>query len=359
MVNPEAKYIILNGEETSPETIAERLTNATLSEWERELYLFLNDWFSDSDFVVAHSSGSTGEPKPIKLSKSVMRKSAERTIQYFGLQKNDRLLLCLPCRYIAGKMMVVRAIVGQMILVAVDPATDFGFLEHKIFDFGAMVPNQVFKLLEQPSGADKLQHICNLLVGGSAISADMEAQIHSLPNRVVITYGMTETASHIAIRELSGKLKSAFYHCLPGITVSLNEADCLQIHHPEFNEPLQTNDMAELQSDRVFRILGRIDSVIISGGIKYSPEALEKKLENIIAGRFVISSVADEKLGEKMVLVIEGKPQATGPLEQKINECLATFERPKMICFLEHFPLTISGKIMRKELKQLIKNLNE
>lgn len=352
-------YITLNGKVITNETITEKLTNQNLLEWEKELYSFLSEWFSDSDFVVVQTSGSTGEPKPIELPKLVMQKSAERTIQYFGLQKNDKLLLSLPCRYIAGKMMVVRAIVGQMNLITVDPATDFDFLEHETFSFGAMVPNQVFKLLEQPSGVEKLQNISNLLIGGSAITSAMEAQVSQLQNRTVITYGMTETASHIAIRELSGDRKSEFYHCLPGITVSTNAAGCLQIHHPEFNELLQTNDMAELISATTFRILGRADSVIISGGIKYSPETLETKLENLISGKFVISSLPDEKLGEKLVLVVEGKPQATELLEQKIIERLAAFERPKAICFVEHFPLTISGKIMRKELKQLIRNSNE
>jgi O-succinylbenzoic acid--CoA ligase len=349
-------HIILNGKTVTPEVIVEQLRNSDLPDWKKELYLFLNEWFSDSDFVLAQTSGSTGEPKPIELPKTVMQKSAERTIEYFGLQKNDRLLLSLPCRYIAGKMMVVRAIVGQMNLIAVDPTTDFDFLEQEEFDFGAMVPNQVFKLLEQPSGIEKLQNIRNLLIGGSGISSAMEAQIRPLSSRVVITYGMTETASHIAIRELSGPRKSDFYCCLPGISVSLSETDCLQIHLPEFTEPLQTNDLAELQSDTSFRILGRADSVIISGGIKYSPEALEKKLEPVINGRFVISSVPDEKLGEKLVLVIEGKPIENMVLEQRINALLTPFERPKVICFLEHFPTTISGKIMRKELKQLIQN---
>jgi O-succinylbenzoic acid--CoA ligase len=352
-------HIILNNEAVTLETITKQLQNPNLQEWEKELYLFLNEWFSDSDFVLAQTSGSTGEPRPIELPKLVMQKSAERTIQYFELQKNDRLLLSLPCRYIAGKMMVVRAIVGQMNLITVDPATDFDFLEHETFSFGAMVPNQVFKLLEQPSGVKKLQNISNLLIGGSAISSAMEAQVRQLTNRIVVTYGMTETASHIAIRELSGDRKSEFYHCLSGITVSTNDGGCLQINHPEFNEPLRTNDIAELQSKTAFRILGRADSVIISGGIKYSPEALEKKLENLISGQFVISSVPDEKLGEKLALVIEGKPQNTVRLEQKISEHLTPFERPKVICFLEHFPLTISGKIIRKELKQLIGNLNE
>jgi len=347
-------HIILNNQKITPEVIAARLSNPDLPDWEKELYQFLNEWFSDSDFVLAQTSGSTGEPKPIELPKLVMRKSAERTIEYFGLQKNNRLLLSLPCRYIAGKMMVVRTIVGQMNLITVDPSTDFDFLEQENFDFGAMVPNQVFNLLEQPSGIAKLQNIRNLLVGGSAISSVLEAQIGQLSNRVVSTYGMTETASHIAIRELSGNRKSDFYRCLPGISVSLSKTDCLQIHLPEFTKPLQTNDLAELQSNTMFRILGRADSVIISGGIKYSPEVIEKKLESVISERFIISSVPDEKLGEKLALFIEGKPYETLFLEQKINSLLTAFERPKVICFLEHFPITISGKIIRKELKQLI-----
>jgi len=354
-LKPATSHIILNNQKITPEVIAEQISKPDLPEWEKELYLFLNEWFSDSDFILAQTSGSTGEPKPIELPKSVMQKSAERTIEYFGLQKNDRFLLSLPCRYIAGKMMVVRAIVGQMNLITVDPATDFDFLEHEIFGFGAMVPNQVFKLLGQPSEIEKLQNIRNLLVGGSAISSALESQISQLTSRVVITYGMTETASHIAIRELSGIRKSDFYRCLPGVSVSLGETDCLQIHHPEFVEPIQTNDLAELQSDTSFRILGRADSVIISGGIKYSPESLEKKLEPIINERFVISSFPDKKLGEKLVLVIEGKPFVTKHLEEKIKELFTTFERPKVIYFLEHFPTTISGKIKRKDVKQLIR----
>jgi len=349
------QHIILNDQIVTPEVVAGQLQKPDLQEWEKELYLFLNEWFSDSDFVLAQTSGSTGDPKPIELPKLVMQKSAERTIEYFGLQKNNRLLLSLPCRYIAGKMMVVRAIVGQMNLITVNPATDFYFLEHEKFDFGAMVPNQVFKLSEQPSGKEKLQNIRNLLVGGSAISTVLESQISQLSSRVVITYGMTETASHIAIRELSGNQRSDFYHCLPGISVSLGENDCLQIHHPEFTEPIQTNDLAELQSTVSFRILGRVDSVIISGGIKYSPESLEKKLESIISRRFVISSVPDEKLGEQLILIIEGKSFDTHILKQKIALILTPYESPKSIWFIDLFPETNSGKIIRSDIKKMLR----
>lgn len=352
-------FMLVNGEKVSSDQVVERLNNPALSDWERELFLFLNEWFSDSTYILAQTSGSTGEPKPIELAKSVMRKSAERTIEYFKLQKTDKLLLSLPCRYIAGKMMVVRAIVGQMNLVAVDPSTDFGFLSDETYDFGALVPNQVVKILEQPSGAQKLQNIRNLLIGGSAVSADLERQIEPLNNRIVSTYGMTETASHIAIRELSGPPKSDFYHCLPGISVSLQENDCLQIHLPELDELLKTNDLAELQSDNVFRILGRADSVIISGGVKYSPEAIEKKLERFIAEPFAISSVPDVKLGEKIVLALESPPYLIADLEERIGSVLPAFERPRTIFFLEQFPLTESGKIKRKELKMLIQNQSQ
>ncbi len=353
-----AAQIILNNRQISaakiPQLTAEKLVNPAVPEWEKELFLFLDEWFSDSDFILAQTSGSTGEPKQIELPKEVLRKSAERTIGYFGLKINDRLLLSLSCRYIAGKMMVVRAIAGQMNLIAVDPGSDFDFLQHETFDFGAMVPNQVFKLLGQASGKEKLQNIRNLLVGGSAISGTLEKQIIPLSSRAVSTYGMTETASHIAIRELSGNRISAFYHCLPGISVSLNESGCLQIHLPDFQEALQTNDLAELESDRSFRITGRADSVINSGGVKYSPEVLEKKLESFIQRRFVISSLPDEKLGEKILLVIEGKSFDTQILEQKLIGLLSTWERPKTICFIDYFPQTSSGKVLRHELKDLI-----
>lgn len=351
--------VILNGQRFSPEEIRNRIaeidSNLFTPEWEKDLYLFLNEWFSGQDFVLAQTSGSTGDPKPIKLPKSVMIRSAERTIEYFGLQAGNQLLLSLPCRYIAGKMMVVRAIVGQINLTTVDPATDFGFLQTESFDFGAMVPNQLFKLLEQSSGKLKVQNIRNLLVGGSAISTAMEEKIGLLPSRVVSTYGMTETASHIAIRELSGTRKSEWYGCLPGISVSLNENDCLQVHLPEFGEPLPTNDLAELQSDTTFRILGRADSVIISGGIKYSPETLERKLGGLINRRLVISSVADEKLGERLVLVLEGASFDTNSLKLQLAEVLTSYECPKFVFFIDRFPETSSGKIIRKEVKEWLR----
>jgi len=350
--------INLNNQIVSSEEIARICMQESyldsLPEWEKYLYLFLNEWFDDSEFISVRTSGSTGEPKLIELSKSFMLTSAKRTIGYFGLKKDDRILLSLSCRYIAGKMMVVRAIAGQMNLMAVDPADSFDFLQNDSFDFGAMVPNQVFKILEQDSGKEKLQNIRNLLVGGSAISAELERQISQFTNRIVSTYGMTETSSNIAIRELSGSRISEYYHCLEGIRVELGVNDCLRIQVSDMDKPIQTNDLAVLQSEKSFRILGRSDSMIISGGIKYSPETIEKKLEGLINQRFVISSIPDEKLGEKLVLVIEGQSYSTESIFISMFKILNPFEQPKMIFFLDHFPENGLGKVMRSTVKDAI-----
>ena len=359
-MNNESIIIRING---NPYTQAElnvliagKLSVDSLQEWEKEFYSFLKEWFSLSPTIKAQTSGSTGEPSTIELPRQVMEASARRTIEYFNLKEGNYALLSLPCRFIAGKMMVVRAIVGKMDIVTVDPSLTSELLSDKHFNLGAIVPNQVLKLLESNSGIQKIENIRNLLIGGSSIPVSLEAKVRTLKNLVVSTYGMTETASHIAIRYLTGEKRSDIYHCLPEIEVDLNEMDCLKVHVPG-QGILQTKDIAELISPTTFRILGRADDVIISGGIKYWPEMIEKKLEEFITGRFIFSSLPDEKLGEKLVLVMEGKPFAMEELQHKITEFLTPFEHPREIYFLKQFPETENGKIKRNEIKQQIRDL--
>jgi len=333
--------------------ISEKLADDHLPDWQTEFYAFLKEWFSTSNTISAQTSGSTGSPQQIHLPKDVMEQSALRTIEYFQLKEGNRLLLSLPCRFIAGKMMVVRAIVGKMNLVTIDPSLESDILLNHTFDLGAMVPNQVYKLMESLQGKEKLENIRHLLIGGSSIQANLEEQLIGLKNHVVSTYGMTETASHIAIRGLSGQFRSEVYECLPGITVALDELDCLQIQVPG-HEAFHTKDMAEVLSPTSFKILGRADDVIISGGIKYFPENIEKKLDKVFVQRFVISSLPDDQLVEKLVLVIEGEMVDTDILQKKIIPLLLPFERPKEIYFVPIFPETKNGKIKRKEIKKMI-----
>lgn len=311
--------------------------------WQKEFYDFLNEWYSENDFILVQTSGSTGNPKTIQLKKDFVAESAKRTIAFFGLKENDKVLHCLPSKYIAGKLMVVRAILGRLDLYLIDPSEDFNLLEKNHFKFAALVPIQVQKLfLQRKLNLDKL------LIGGDAIPIQLESKLQKLKTACYSSYGMTETATHIALRKINGKEASSYYHCLGDIRVDLSEDECLQILMPE-EEVLQTTDIAELKNDRTFKILGRSDNVIISGGVKYNPEKIERILEKIIKVPFIVSSLPHEKLGKQLILLIECAPDKA--LQQKIEEyCrdqLTQYERPRQIKFVAKLSKTTTGKIIR------------
>lgn len=351
-MNQHHRIFILNEVFTMDEiaTVAATKLHQNLTDWEFEFYSFVREWFNENDFVEVKTSGSTGLPKTIRLSKLMMQKSALRTILYFGLEQNAQLLLSLSCRYIAGKMMVVRAFTGNMNLTIVDPSTNFDFLDKEEFDFGALVPLQVGNVLQSENGATKLENIKNLLVGGSAVPSSLEQQIRTLKSNVVSSYGMTETASHVAIRGISAINYSENYHCLQGVSIRKNQNECLEIFVEGFADWLLTTDLVELISDSEFKIIGRADHAIISGGLKFHPEKLEKKLENHIRQPFIISSEPDEKLGQKLILIIECdfSKEKEDELKNVIIPLLPIYERPRKIVFVGRLPRNESGKIVRK-----------
>ena len=246
---------------------------------------FLELWNDDkSPRMLVHTSGSTGKPKPLWVEKHRMEASARATCQYLGLKAGDTALLCMSLDYIAGKMMVVRSLVANLKLIVVEPdGHPLKDLETDI-DFAAMVPLQVYNSLQVPAERERLMRIKHLIIGGSAIDEVMEQELKAFPNAVWSTYGMTETLSHIALRRLNGQAASEWYTPLPGVEVSLNDKDCLVINAPHVcKERLGTNDRATIKrlkknseedalqcSDGqkvVFRILGRLDNVLVSGGI--------------------------------------------------------------------------------------------
>ena len=363
------KHIRLNGRDV---VISELLKS---SKEKSDLIDFLKEWYSTESFIEVRTSGSTGTPKTIQLEKEFIAASALRTIRFFQLKKGDRVLHCLPIKYIAGKLMIVRALIGELDLHTVEPETDFTFLQTEKFKFAAMVPAQVNKILSAES--DWFQNLDQLLIGGSAIPVNMEKQLQNVSTACYSSYAMTETATHIALRKINGTDSDNFYHCLDDIQVQLSIENCLQILMPGLPEkPLQTTDLAELKDEKTFRILGRKDNVIISGGIKYSPEQLEKKLENFIEIPFQVSSLPHESLGEQLVLVVESLPLSppkegsfslsdTNKLEKTdiVNQLksickryLEKYEQPRQIIFIQHFPKTENDKINRNQLREMIKN---
>lgn len=366
------EHIILNGVKTSiVEFIEDSHNNSELKD-------FLKAWYSPKNYIEVKTSGSTGKPKNIRLEKEFVAASAQRTIQFFQLKKGDRVLHCLPEKYIAGKLMIIRSLIGELDLHIVEPETNFSFLQTEKFKFAAMVPAQVSKIIRsEPSPGAWFKNLEQLLIGGSEIPFELEKQLKNVSTSCYSSYAMTETATHIALRKINRPNASEFYHCLEDIHVQLSEEGCLQIFmHGLKEHPLQTNDLAELKDKKTFRILGRNDNVIISGGIKYSPEQIEKKLEPFIEIPFLISSLPHESLSEQIVLVLESLPltppkegsfslyyinniedsEIVNQLKSICNQHLEKYEQPRQILFVQHFPETENHKPDRKQLQQNLKN---
>ena len=338
---------------------------------------FLAEWFDDSNTLKVHTSGSTGQPKELWVEKRKMMNSAILTISFLKLHQGDSAMLCMPLQYIAGKMVVVRSLVAGLNLIPIPPCV------HPMQNietppvFSAMIPMQVFNSLQVPSERKLLMQIQHLIIGGGAIDDALGKALQEFPHAVWSTYGMTETLSHIALRRLNGPDASPYYTPFPSVKLSLSTDDTLIIDAPLVtDETLVTNDVAELLPDGRFRILGRKDNIINSGGIKIQTEIVEEILRPIIPTNFAITSVPDPKFGEAMILLITtgndhfpskktassliGEQSLSLPennlfseLEEMIFGILPKYQRPKHILQIESIPLTGSGKIDRAACRKL------
>ena len=285
------------------------------------------------------------------VEKRRMMNSARITCDFLGLKPGDTALLCMSLDYIAGKMMVVRSIERNLKLITVEPS-GHPLTEDSKYDLVAMVPMQVYNSLQVPEEKERLMQIKHLIIGGGAIDETMEEELRDFPNAVWSTYGMTETLSHIALRRLNGKEASEWYEPFPSVKVRLNEEGCLVIDAPEVcEETLVTNDIAEIEaSGRRFRILGRKDNVICSGGIKIQTEEVERTLKPYLDAPYMISKRPDPKFGEIVVLLTEGD---ISDAREACERILPKYQQPKDYLRVDRIPLTETGKPARKEAEKL------
>ena len=347
---------------------------------------FLSEWNNDSDRVLVHTSGSTGKPKPMMVEKKRMLNSARITCDFLGLKPGHSALLCMSLDYIAGKMVVVRSIERHLHLISVSPSghplKDINLKDaneknaNGEITFAAMVPMQVYNTLQVPEERERLTHVRHLIIGGGAIDASLEKELRSLPGNIAIwsTYGMTETLSHIALRRINGAEASEWYQPFDSVKISQTDEGCLVIDAPLVcAETLVTNDIVEIEPyiynkvekhDKVeklrFRIKGRKDNVICSGGIKIQIEEVEALLKPHLEKPFMIAKKKDEKFGEIAVLLTEDedlkKVEATirRLLSGKSDDSNKSSESkshkywiPREFRYVEHLPLTETGKPKR------------
>ena len=320
---------------------------------------FLEEWNNSSPYIHVQTSGSTGVPKPMLVEKRRMLNSARITCDFLGLHEGDTALLCMSLDYIAGKMMVVRAIERGLKLIVQEPSghpmamtqrgnwgtaprvrslrsTSGTVPSVSPINFAAMVPMQVYNSLQVPEERERLMQIKNLIIGGGAIDDALSAELKTFPNAVWSTYGMTETLSHIALRRLSGPEASEFYTPFPSVRVSLSDEGCLAIDAPEVcQEPLVTNDI-----------------IICSGGLKIQAEEVERQLRPFMREPYIISKRPDAKFGEIVVLLTEGSVDEAREVCQRV---LPKYHQPRAYIHLDHIPLTETGKPARKQAESLVK----
>lgn len=323
----------------------------------RDLFLFLADWFDDAPMLNVQTSGSTGAPKVLTVRKEQMMQSARLTCEFLGLRAGDTALLCMPLQYIAGKMVVIRALVAGLNLILRTPSG------HPLADvdvplrFAAMVPLQVYNTLQVPQERERLCRTEILIIGGGAIDRELEQELSGFPGEIYSTYGMTETLSHIALRRLNGAQASSHYHPFSSVKISLSPEATLVIEAPLVcDEKLTTHDVAQIYEDGTFTIIGRKDNTINTGGIKVQAEQVESKLQPFIAVPFAVTSVPDVRLGEAIVLLLE-PTDYMAQIENKITEVLSKYECPKQVLQVARIPRTETGKIARAACKQIAKEL--
>ena len=324
-----------------------------LPEFAQEAFSFCKDWLAGKDRFVQATSGSTGTPKLLEINRKQLEASATATGTFFSVNSEFKLLCCLNPAYIAGKMMLVRALVWDCEITLVEPSATPLTTQEEPVDLVAMVPLQAETSLSSPSSFKKLKAIQTVLIGGAPLSDSLHTALSKEGIAAWQTFGMTETVSHIALAPIrTGEL---IYEALPGVEIGVSENQCLWIQSPmSGSEKIQTNDVIELRSKNTFVWLGRVDFVVNSGGIKLFPEQLEQKINAWMTERYPGVSYfffgeADERLGERLVLYVEGEASKfhLEVLDEGLKKILGKYEVPKKINLLPRFTYTETGKINR------------
>jgi O-succinylbenzoic acid--CoA ligase len=311
--------------------------------WEQQHLDFIEDWIKDDAFIAVQTSGSSGTPSRWNASKEAMRASALRTAEFFDCYEGSTALLVLPSSFIAGKMMLVRAMTLGWNLTALEPTSEPMRHLRESYEFAAFTPMQLASASHDD--LESLSRFGAVILGGAAVSSELRGKLAAVSGSFYETYGMAETLSHVALRKMEVEEKP--FVALSGVYFSTDDRGCLEIDASYLAEQkIQTNDVVELINNTSFYYRGRYDRMINSGGIKLFAEVIERKLSELIEVPYAISSETDAVLGEKVVLYIEGE---FGSSEQHLHTAMANvlerYEVPKSIYVVERLERTESGKL--------------
>ena len=358
--------LLLNGRAFSYAAIQEypaRLAEP-LNGYEAKVLDFIRQWLNGTQEFSLTTSGSTGPPSPIVLRRRQLEASARRTADFFDLGPGDRALVCLNCEYIGGLMMLVRGLERNLHLTIVEPHADpFAYVaEDAEFDFSAFVPLQL-KMILAAGHASRLNQMKSILVGGAPADATLTQELQPLTTAVWLTYGMTETCSHVALRRLNGPQATTTFRVLPGIAAGQDERGCLTLRGDVTDDQLIiTNDVVNLLDAHNFEWLGRADFVINSGGVKVPAEKVELVLDVALAEigqsrRCFVAGQPDERLGQSVTAFIEGdalSEEQETELKVLLTERLGRYEQPRQLRYIAEFRTTATSKLDRAATLRLL-----
>jgi len=317
---------------------------------------FIKDWNSGQQEFTLRTSGSTGEPKSIVLEKRWMQWSASRTAEFMHPKDSDSLFCCLPLSRVGGLMMLVRSLEWQIPVEVVEPVAN-PLLKNYQANMISVTPYQLFHIINDPVSFENLLRFREVLIGGGELSYHLSQIIRSLPEKTIFrhSYGMTETYSHIALRTLNGHEESEWFTAFHDVKVTADEQQCAKIYTPFFKDGLPSKDIISLRPDGRFKVVGRIDFMINSGGVKLQAELIEQTISEHIDTftPFIISSIKDDALGEKLVLVCEDQ-KVFEHIEFNFLKAISPYAVPKKIIELNPLPLNEGGKTDRLKIRELI-----
>lgn len=323
----------------------------TRNDFEKLVKKTVIDWLRGKSDFELKTSGSTGKPKSIRLKREQLQYSASCTLQACKLSTGMKALLCISPEYIGGKMMIIRAIIGNLDLYLIEPKANPLKEFERVVSFASFVPLQIHEILK--TNKEKLEAINQVIIGGASVPHAEVELLSSFNNCVYSTYGMTETVSHIALKQLAPTSEN-YFKTLGDVNVSVDGRSCLIIKGSVTDhKQVITNDIVEILSENTFRWIGRVDNVINSGGYKVHPEKIESHLSAYLNRPFFIGQSKNVRLGNAVTLYVEGKSNLELDQIQHIlsNAAVHKYELPLQIIELEKFIRTDSGKINRKAIQ--------
>ncbi len=299
------------------------------------------------------TSGTTGIPKTMRIGREDLVQSARLTAETFGLQENDRVLHCVPSNFIAGKMMLVRAMALGLDMHIMNPrGSVLGNLNTEDrFRFAAMIPVQLHRAIQEERERVERQFEM-ILLGGGPVSMALAEDVRELNVQVFQGYGSTETVTHVAMRRLNGPTRSDRYHAIGKVHFGQDDRGCLIVYTPHLSTRAHiTNDLVDLVDEHTFRWRGRFDNVILTGGKKVFPEQLEERTGGLLPYPHFFMPIPDDRLGQAIALVIETQeedPNVVNEVIEILTRVLDPHEMPRRISATRMIQRTKTGKMIRR-----------